>query len=538
MHPFEIHLEHYNSNQDAHFLLSQKTFSAQVTPAQLTELVRLLKKYNHLNDDTFTYLTQLDHSPLNKLELLALYNELGSRFCIKYLVHFAGNSERFLSYLYKNHSLFDGLTENNNLFRSIHLKNIVGKATELKRKNELDEAAFIEVCNINLTNMSLLELRQICHALGPLYANRFFDRTLAANPHLQQELTSCQSHAMWFLGLLDENHTIFDTLKDELHSMRASNKKLKNFDIARMCILRHCSRGNYPEIALRILPGWCLPPVFEPKEIALELKNDAFAFFQENPALLIKQFVEQQTAQNPKLNLFIVDINQLADFIQDQVSKRYQVIVHNTGHYTALDVINGASCLVLDAANDPRMSAVVDVCRTNGLKTLVAMCQDGEALQKDDFSCPLFAFDHCMQLAATSEGLHEKLFLKAQPYNGVFHLAWLHFPPNLVWNAEASTWLSQYEHITERTDPAFKEHMMPNGFTYQSYLADQINAPENQALFTRVLQAEAELFIKRTCPTPLTEALKQLGTFSIATAVDSMQPGHLTLTQQQGNSLV
>lgn len=162
----------------------------------------------------------------------------------------------------------------------------------------------------------------------------------------------------------------------------------------------------------------------------------------------------------PSLNAAVKNIGAFNDYIQSlNQPGRYQVIIENEAHYTACEIYIKSSesglekkALVLDAALDPRVFATTSTLTSNNITVFVGgPTRDEEIMdiQKDTFSCPLFAFDHIVQLSKLSDidtfiVQYSELTVHF-PKSNLRLLDWINLPYQLVWNAQSMDFIKKYE---------------------------------------------------------------------------------------------
>lgn len=160
-------------------------------------------------------------------------------------------------------------------------------------------------------------------------------------------------------------------------------------------------------------------------------------------------------------------------------NSRYQLIINSNGHYTAVDIDkrdDKKSLIVLDAVNDPRCDDFLmnSEIYEKGYKLIRAMGLSWDSkseLQKDGYSCSLFAFDHCVQLSYTIPDFHAELESKGKATRNPKrrYVFWDDFPPNFVWNAQSIKFLTAYEEKMKDSISSLDE-IMPNELSYHQYI--------------------------------------------------------------------
>jgi hypothetical protein len=208
------------------------------------------------------------------------------------------------------------------------------------------------------------------------------------------------------------------------------------------------STGSYKN-----LDGAQLKKVLLQQASKLGKGNDGFGL----AAINLLVHLEQQ--KNSKLNCRVMDISDFPQNLEKALdctdltegqSKKIQFIVHNRGHYTTVDfklAANDKKCIVLDAANDPRMAEII--VHLNKSKAfypspnqlfVATNSKTGFNIQSDFSSCPVFALDHAMQISKMDIYDHLQVISEKEKT-----IDWIDLPVKLVWNAQSATWINKYK---------------------------------------------------------------------------------------------
>lgn len=219
-----------------------------------------------------------------------------------------------------------------------------------------------------------------------------------------------------------------------------------------------------------------LQPFMSTKDIKQGLLNatDLDKIDERFSRVAIQLRIERERQLNPLKNIQLLDIADLhAHFasIDTKKDQRYQLIVDNNGHYTPVDIFvkNGVKqCIILDAANDPRMNDINEIAKIYDFKQIYMPVarEENKQLQQDLCSCPVFAFDYSDQLSQMSEGIYDDLSSKLE--DGQLYFDSL--PPNLVRNAQSMKFLEGYKKKLQTESPELLKKPMPNGKTLDHYL--------------------------------------------------------------------
>lgn len=74
----------------------------------------------------------------------------------------------------------------------------------------------------------------------------------------------------------------------------------------------------------------------------------------------IKNAIAIENEENSNAKIVMITIDELPDYIRQCTEERHRLIVNNDNHFTAIDIQQrpSKSCIILDAANDPRCYVV------------------------------------------------------------------------------------------------------------------------------------------------------------------------------------
>ena len=138
---------------------------------------------------------------------------------------------------------------------------------------------------------------------------------------------------------------------------------------------------------------------------------------------------------------------------------RIQMIVRQQEHYCVVDFEKSSGrCFVLDAAGDARQYNLIDVLKSLSVVTSIvyvnnftyehAGAMKTTTLQKDFYSCALFALDH-VQVCASQDDLHQILATKANDEDPkISTITWFDLPAPFVRNAQSPTFKIKYFETT------------------------------------------------------------------------------------------
>lgn len=237
---------------------------------------------------------------------------------------------------------------------------------------------------------------------------------------------------------------------------------------------------------------------------------------------LLEEAVAHINAKNDRVNIAIINEDEFINHLKNKdidskfIASRYQLIIRYDNHYTAVDIDkrnNPPSCLILDAAGDSRYTFYslnafflnYECAVVNGFSM-----DENKNIQRDKHSCSLFALDHCIQLSYTESDFHKFIFNNASKKTDdhFAKIPWDALPPNFLWNAQLPSFLKQYEISVKKTAPSLLDQKMPNGLSYNEYLAcGLVSYPVNDALVIR--NESINIHILK----PLIESLNNTNTF-------------------------
>ena len=190
---------------------------------------------------------------------------------------------------------------------------------------------------------------------------------------------------------------------------------------------------------------------------------------------MIQASVESENRDNPQAHIQLLAMDELAHYLAThQEEGRTQLIVYDRNHYMTADILvqNGTkSCVLLDAANDPRYLAAENCFNAAGFETYTAcgFSFSDRNLQTDVYSCPLFALDHAVQFAHTTDTLHSAVKTRSDEINSFF---WDVLPPNFLWNIQSLSLRDMYV----ANYPMDAKQPMHNAISFSTYI--------EQGLFT------------------------------------------------------
>ncbi|MDR3491382.1 MAG: YopJ family acetyltransferase [Gammaproteobacteria bacterium] len=161
--------------------------------------------------------------------------------------------------------------------------------------------------------------------------------------------------------------------------------------------------------------------------------------------------IEKQ--KRPNFNCQTIDITELNKSldqlfknykqIPEDISHRAQLIINNGSHYSTVDFHisrEGVQFILLDAANEPRVAAILDIFMKRDEFTEGFQVGTDRGIQKDYLSCPIFALDHAIQISQLD--LYEDLLTIQNEYS---QITWFDMPPELVRNAQSPSWIQEYK---------------------------------------------------------------------------------------------
>lgn len=208
----------------------------------------------------------------------------------------------------------------------------------------------------------------------------------------------------------------------------------------------------------------------------------------EDVADIVKSSVAQINKERPEAKIKYIDCQELDTYLKDLESKepkeRHRLIIHNTSHYTTVDIspsntaTGKPTAIVLDAANDLRVMMTLNDLSNNRYDCYIPSgfsFKSDTNLQKDHYSCPLFALDHALQMSYMSDQTRQDIVSLATTtadFNSWHGLNWDDFPPEIVCNAQSISTLEQYQAQLTEKNPTLLTKTMPNGKTLAQYLKE------------------------------------------------------------------
>jgi hypothetical protein len=179
---------------------------------------------------------------------------------------------------------------------------------------------------------------------------------------------------------------------------------------------------------------------------------------------------------------YVIDISTLKNFLTQleasaDVNKKFQLIIHNTGHYLTLDILwtqQEKKCLLLDAPNNVKMMHAYFALSVFSFDRIFVASdkvnEDGSSnnLQRAFYGCRIFSFDHAIQLSKLDiYSSLEKIIEKKSPKSLSCAVPWKQLPMQLIWNAQSLTFLHDYldknkECLTPSELIEFKNYIQEN----------------------------------------------------------------------------
>jgi len=193
---------------------------------------------------------------------------------------------------------------------------------------------------------------------------------------------------------------------------------------------------------------------------------------------MIQASVQSENRDNPDAHIQLLEMNDLANYLAThQEEGRKQLIIYNGNHYMTADILvqnETKSCVLLDAANDPRYMAAEDCFNRAGFETYTAcgFSFSDRNLQTDVYSCPLFALDHAVQFSHTTDMIHGTVKARSDEINS---FPWDVLPPNFLWNMQSLTTKDEYV----KQYPMEAERPMHNQISFNTYIEQGLSTDRN-----------------------------------------------------------
>lgn len=155
--------------------------------------------------------------------------------------------------------------------------------------------------------------------------------------------------------------------------------------------------------------------------------------------------------------LLFAEIDNIIEKCAAEGRNRIQIIVKSAGHYTPIDIdIQAKSCFIFDAACEPQKYRLHSIHKFSKYIQVVTDASNPGIvvgnekrvgnLQKDKFSCPLFAIDQSLEVAKMA-AIHQELLPKVREYNqqaGIYKVDWLVLPPTIIKNSQSKLFINYY----------------------------------------------------------------------------------------------
>lgn len=152
--------------------------------------------------------------------------------------------------------------------------------------------------------------------------------------------------------------------------------------------------------------------------------------------------------------MLFAEVGKIIDACKASDIQRVQIIFKFGEHYTPVDIdIASGSCFIIDAAADGqhmRLRAIgqflPELKRAYDISQLELTLKDQKirgGIQKDKYSCHLFALDHSLEVARMPN-IHQQLIQLGIRDNDFYRLEWTMLPPILIKNSQSTTLIQYY----------------------------------------------------------------------------------------------
>lgn len=203
--------------------------------------------------------------------------------------------------------------------------------------------------------------------------------------------------------------------------------------------------------------------------------------------ILIQAKVQKRKCNGQTFDCHVIEERELTDWIADKVMHltaeevhRFQLLVRNDVHYTALDFeLKGGilSCCILDAAQDPKYESLVEKLLERNVRVFVAGGCEEQKIQYDFRSCSIFALDHLTHTTKDSSFFD---FLETNSISiagkGYKIIAWETLPPSLVKNAQSREFFARYFSL----NPQYEREIYKACQTFKQYIENNFNPLASQ----------------------------------------------------------
>lgn len=268
-----------------------------------------------------------------------------------------------------------------------------------------------------------------------------------------------------YIDFLQKNHPhlITDTLKEQVKTLPGASKLPINHPIF-----------NHPS-PLYGYVGKTTTSVYS-KEVVK--KGLIEATVQTDDLNARRAFIKLSLEQEHNTSTQLLDIADLNNYIQNLAPNkdgRYQLIIDNNGHFSAVDINisqGKKQCIILDAANDPRMNDIQLIFQLNQFDRIHQPLGKYDELmgkplilQYDKTSCPIFAIEHTKQMALLPD-LYSWMesIIEQEEGEEVTYLTRL--PPELIRDAQSIFFLAYYQ----GNHHELLKNPMQNGQLLQDYI--------------------------------------------------------------------
>lgn len=173
--------------------------------------------------------------------------------------------------------------------------------------------------------------------------------------------------------------------------------------------------------------------------------------------LILIKSSHRRALGKPPFDCEVADITELEDVINRNLSSnedaRCQIILHNTGHYTAVDCRkkNGVKeAIIMDAGQDDRMEEVKKELEEKGFKvTIIGKPEEKEIdkpnvkerIQFDHVNCAFFSYDNLVASSRIPTFFEDLAKGPHQEQDGVMYVPWKEMPAAIIRNAQSVSFM-------------------------------------------------------------------------------------------------
>lgn len=251
--------------------------------------------------------------------------------------------------------------------------------------------------------------------------------------------------------------------------------------------------------------------------------------------LLVALKNKERSQERSQFDCYVLDTEEMAEFLdsaftvfsdEQNPSKRLQLIVRSDVHYTAVELELGHErnlALVMDAALDPRMEAIIATLEKTGQFAKIYVASETK-IQNDTFNCGTFSFNQLCNSSKDAQ-LFEHLasFPVKKEEGNVLRINWISFPAKLVKNAQSLRFIDAHA----EKDLPIKRELTLAGYVAQHVIQKQLS-PERTVKVNSAIENKFNAYASLTTASIETMPAEDLTRIVCSYALNDFALKHLT----------